>query len=241
MIRFVRAALIVVACFVASAAPAAPPAVDAQSRREALQHYFEGQQLLAGERYDQAADEFRKAVAVDPLLAGAHYGLGQANVGMRLYVSAIKAYGQCIEACRALHGLAQQTRFLRERQRDEYLRERRSQQGTAPFAQAEAWIERVERSRTPLTTPFRPPAEVLLALGSAYFRNGDRELAEFEWKVAIDIDPKLGAAYNNLAVLYLQDGRRRDALAAVKSAERGGYQVNPQVKDDIAVLADASR
>jgi Flp pilus assembly protein TadD len=80
---------------------------------------------------------------------------------------------------------------------------------------------------------FRPPAEALLSLGSAYFRNGDREQAEAEWKAATEVNPKFGQAWNNLAAFYLQEGRKADAQNAVKAAEKSGYRVNPQMKRDI--------
>jgi tetratricopeptide (TPR) repeat protein len=47
---------------------------------------------------------------------------------------------------------------------------------------------------------FRPPAEVLLALGSAHFRNGEPEAAEANWKAALEVNPKYGEAHNNIAV-----------------------------------------
>ena len=54
---------------------------------------------------------------------------------------------------------------------------------------------------------FRPPAFVMLAIGSAHFRNGDRESAGTAWVAAVQSDPKLGEAHNNLAVYYMLSGR----------------------------------
>jgi Flp pilus assembly protein TadD len=77
---------------------------------------------------------------------------------------------------------------------------------------------------------------VLLAIGSAHFRNGDREAAEAQWLAAVDANPKLGEAHNNLAVIYLQKGQKADAENAVKLAEKNGFKVNPQLKEDIRRL-----
>jgi len=74
---------------------------------------------------------------------------------------------------------------------------------------------------------------VLLSLGSAYFRSGDATAAETEWKAAIDVNPKLGEAHNNLAAIYVQTGRAREADAQIKSAEKAGFRVNPQLKEDV--------
>ena len=51
------------------------------------------------------------------------------------------------------------------------------------------------------------PAWVSLALGSAYFRSGQLEDAEREYKAAIAADPRAGEAHNNLAVVYFETNR----------------------------------
>jgi len=100
-------------------------------------------------------------------------------------------------------------------------------------ARAEQHLLDLEKQRTSLSGGFRPPAEALLSLGSAYFRNGDREAAETEWKAAIEVNPKLGEAHNNLAVVYMQTGRFDAAEAEIKAAEKSGFRVNPQLKQDL--------
>ena len=57
--------------------------------------------------------------------------------------------------------------------------------------------------------------------------------AEREYKAAIAADPKSGEAFNNLAVVYLQTQRYKEAEDAVKAAEKAGYKVHPQLKEDI--------
>ena len=67
---------------------------------------------------------------------------------------------------------------------------------------------------------------MLLALGSAHFRNGDRADAEQAWAEATRLNPGLGEAWNNLAVIYLQSDRKHEASNAVSRAERAGFRVN---------------
>ena len=50
---------------------------------------------------------------------------------------------------------------------------------------------------------------------------------------AIKADPKLGEAHNNLAVVYMLTQRYAEANAEVKAAEKSGFRVNPQLKDDL--------
>src|SRR5204863_2815730 len=91
----------------------------------------------------------------------------------------------------------------------------------------------LENQRHAMGATFRPPAEVLLALGSAYFRNGETEAAEANWKAAVDVNAKYGEAHNNLAVIYMQTGRLNDAEQELKLAEKNGFNVNPQFKSDL--------
>ena len=50
---------------------------------------------------------------------------------------------------------------------------------------------------------------------------------------AIEVNPKLGEAHNNLAVIYMQTGRLVEAEQSLKLAEKAGFRVNPQFKEDL--------
>jgi tetratricopeptide (TPR) repeat protein len=212
---------------------------DQQSRREALALYRTGQELMSAERFDRAADAFSGAVAKDSLLTVAYYGLGQAYMNLQRFPSAIKAYKDCIEAMRALHDLQQTNQFDVDKQRDDQIRELRGVLDRAKGARAptvmalEQQLRDLQNLRSSITGAFRAPAEVLLALGSAHFRNGDRDEAEVAWKAALDANPKLGEAHNNLAVIYMQTDRLDAADEALKLAEKNGFRVNPQFKEDL--------
>ena len=77
------------------------------------------------------------------------------------------------------------------------------------------------------------PAWISLALGSAYFRSDALPDAEREYRAAIEVDPKLGEAHNNLAVVYMLTQRYAEADAEIKAAEKSGFRVNPQLKEDL--------
>jgi tetratricopeptide (TPR) repeat protein len=212
---------------------------DQQSRREALALYRTGQEFMSSERFDRAAEAFSAAVAKDRLLTVAYYSLGQAYMSLQRFPSAIKAYQDCIEAMRALHDLQQTNQFDADKQRDDQIRELRDVLQAAKGARAptilalEQQLRDLQNLRTKITCPFNPPAEVLLALGSAHFRNGDRDEAEAAWKGAIEASPKLGEAHNNLAVIYMQTDRLDAADEELKQAEKAGFRVNPQFKADL--------
>jgi tetratricopeptide (TPR) repeat protein len=219
---------------------AAQRLADAQSRREALQFYRVGQEFFTSEKFDRAAEEFSKATAKDPLFTLAHYQAGQSYMNLKRYASAIQAFQHCIESTRALYGLAETNRFEVDKQRDDEVREMREsvkmlqQSGHQLLAmRAEQHLLDIDKQRSSLSSGYRPPAEVLLSLGSAYFRSGDPVAAETEWKAAVEVNPKLGEAHNNLAAVYVQTGRAREAEAEIKAAEKAGFRINPQLKEDV--------
>jgi tetratricopeptide (TPR) repeat protein len=242
--------LVLAAVFAFLASPArlaAQQLADAQSRREALAHFRAGQEFFTAEKFDRAAEEFMNAVKKDPLFTLAHYQAGQSYMNLKRYASAVQAFQRCIESTRELYALSQTNRFAVERRRDDEIREMREavlamramasrdpRGGYELRAEAaEQHLHDLESRRTSLDGAYRPPAEALLALGSAHFRSGDAEAAEAEWRAAIEVNPRLGEAHNNLAVIYLQTGRYAQADAEIKAAEKAGFRVNPQLKEDL--------
>jgi tetratricopeptide (TPR) repeat protein len=225
--------------------------VDDISRNNALTHYRLGEGLFRDEQFAKAADEFQIAIKFDPLLTIAHYELGQSYMALRRYQEAIRAYVGCRTAFQSMAALATHDEFVTDQRRDDEIRElkdsiRQVQSGQiriatgrdAMTARLEHRISDLERTKQRGQTSFETPAEVSLALGSAYFRSGDLPSAEREWKAAVAVNARLGEAHNNLAALYAMTGRKQQAQESVKQAERSGYQVNPRLKSDIQALAE---
>src|SRR5947208_353495 len=116
----VRVALVVLS---ASTSIFAQHLADDQSRRQALDFYRTGQEHMAAERFDLAAQAFTSAIDKDELLSVAHYQLGQAYMNLKRYGSAIQAYKGCIDALEGLHSLEESSKFQVDKQRDEEIRE----------------------------------------------------------------------------------------------------------------------
>ncbi len=160
-------------------------------------------------------------------------------MNLRRYASAIKAYSDCIDALRRLHELRQAGNVEADKRRDDEIRELREivnhpgRLDRMKVLQVEQRLRDLEDQRHKPFDTFRPPAETLLALGSAQFRNGDRDGAEANWKAAVEVNPKYGEAHNNLAVIYMQAGRLSEAEQELKLAEKNGFNVNPQFKSDL--------
>ncbi|MGE0041706.1 MAG: tetratricopeptide repeat protein [Vicinamibacterales bacterium] len=233
------AALLAAALAAPLAAPAAAQSLaSAYDRREALAAYREGVEWLTSERWEQAAEAFQRAIKLEPLLTDAHYGLGQAYMGQERYVSAARAYEGCLEAARLLHGLRESERVGNDREIDDTIREiqdtvRRLGGGSLKARWLQQYIYDLQWRKSSLTARFVAPPGVMLALGSAHFRNGDAQRAEYYWTEAVKTEPRLGEAWNNLAVIYLQTGRKAEAVDAVQKAEAAGFRVNPRLKEDI--------
>jgi len=230
-------------------APGTPTVVPEDQRRQAIAHYRTGQQLLLQEQFEQAIQEFTRAVQIDPLLTLAHYGLGKAHMSLKNYPAAIRAFIGCRDAYQSVYQLSGSVSLTREKLLDQELEELRDsirtiqvsnlQVNSITIQKIEERIREVEheRRRGIMGNTFEIPAEVSLALGSAYFRNGNLDDAEREYKTAIDVNAKLGEAHNNLAVVYLLTNRAPLAVDEIKLAEKAGFRVNPGLKQQVKEAA----
>ena len=228
-------------------------AVDDISHTNALVHYRLGEDLMHSEQFEKASAEFQTAIKLDPLLTIAHYELGQSYMALRRYVEAIRAYLGCRTAFETMAAMVARNDFTADQRRDDEIRELRDTIGAVQsgrlkivtgrevmIARLEHRMQDLERMKQRGSGTLEMPAELSLALGSAYFRSGDLPSAEREWKAAIAVNSRLGEAHNNLAALYAMTGRKQQAEESVKQAEKSGYQVNPRLKSDIRAMPKTS-
>lgn len=241
------AALIVsLALLWGSPAPASDPA--AQRRQEALEHYRAGQHAFLGEDWTEAEREFREAIRLDPLLAAAHYGLGQVYMATKRYPDAVRAYASCRDAFHAQDSdrlmnekTAEQRIEAQVRALRDYLRMLQSGRYRSPGLTVAA-IQRTETQIRDLErrkyrgehNALETPPGVSLALGSAYFRSNHLADAEREYLAALEVDPSIGEAHNNLAVVYLLMGRPDEAERRVALAEKADFRVSGAFKKELA-------
>lgn len=240
-----------VALTLTAASGARAQAVDAISHNNALVHYRLGEELMHDEQFEKAAEEFQAAIRFDPLLTIAHYELGQSYMALRRYVEAVRAYVGCRNAYDTLASLVARNDFTADQRRDDEIRELRDAIGAVQsgrlkvasgreviIARLEHRMQDLERMKQRGNGTFETPAELSLALGSAYFRSGNLPYAEREWKAAVAVNARLGEAHNNLAALYAMTGRKNEAQEAVKQAARSGFAVNPRLKADIQAMKE---
>jgi tetratricopeptide (TPR) repeat protein len=230
----------------------AQTSLDAQKRREAEIAYRRGEERMRAESYEEAATHFRTAIKLDPLMSMAHYSLGQTQMALKSYPEAVEAYLGCRESFERIAALSTQDRNAIEKAREDEIRELkdsllRVQQGKIKGNTMALEVGIQERLRVLEGSRMKGheerlgvPAEVMLALGSAYFRNGQLVEAEPAYKEAVQTDPKLGPAHNNLAVIYMLSQRYPEAKDALQRAEKSGFPVNPALKSDLESRARAA-
>jgi tetratricopeptide (TPR) repeat protein len=220
----------------------------------ARQHYKDGVGLMSSEKWDEAVEQFNKALAIDPRMALAHYNIGQCRMAQKQFAEAASAYRGSRDAFEQLGTLNQRERDERERLRRDEMNELRNdiqrlsqtQGGRATSQMVINGME--ERLRLLESTQYRErenetrvPAEVYLALGSAYFRQQKFEDAEREYRLAVNAKPKLGEAHNNLAVVLFLTKRLDEAKTEVGLAKKAGFRVNPQFEEDLKNAIEANK
>lgn len=239
-------ALSAVFVLMTAAGPAAPLTGE-QHRRQALEHYEKGRDLMSSERFEQAVAEFKAAIELDPLFTLAYYRKGQAHMALKEYAQAEQAFVGCRQAHESLAGMQLSNREEFERRREDEIQELENEQrlmetgqlsgsrsASKRNTQMAARVRALQHNRRKIGSEAPAiPAELSVSLGSAYFRQGKLDLAEKEWKTAAAANPKLGEAHNNLAALYLMTDKLDDAERELTLAEKAGYQVHPRLKDDI--------
>jgi tetratricopeptide (TPR) repeat protein len=220
-------------------------------RERAKPHVARAWTFMREESWADAAKAFQQAIEIDREHEGAYYGLGLSSIRLKKYSDAIAAYLKCRDLYSAQAGKqfsnrqdAQRYRQDRLTEIDEVIRQYQSGPQTAgsqdrlrQLQQQRRDIQEYINRGSNMTVENSVPAFVSLALGSAYFRTEQWAEAEREYKAAIASDPKSGEAFNNLAVVYLQTGRIKEAEESVKAAERAGYKVHPQLKQEIKTKA----
>lgn len=202
---------------------------------------------MKSEAWEKAARSFQNAIDIDPTFEIPHYGLGRANMAMKNFTAAIAAYERCrglyqAQAGRIFTNQQEAQRYRRDRliEIDEQLRQAQSMRPTTAQADLVRQLqnqrrdvqESLQRGNDMLLVSAVPPW-VSLALGSAYFRAGRLRDAEREYKATIAADDRSGEAYSNLAVVYLESSRFPEAAAALQSAIKTGFKVNPELAQAI--------
>ncbi len=225
--------------------------------RLATGHYDAGTRAMSRQRYEEAAAEFERAVELDPRLVLPYYGLGQARMALKGYTAAVRAYLGCRQAFHDEVARLIDLQNRREQSRNQDVRAIEDQMAVAssgaPGSKGSSssfdrsnprnMQERLDMLRTHRdrvsAADQRTPPWISVALAGAYFRSGALDDAEREYKAALEVDPSVGEAHNNLAVVYLLRNRVEEAEREIVLAEKAGITVPQGLKRDIAKARSA--
>ena len=225
----------------------------AKNRRAALEQYRAGEAFLQSEQFEEAAEEFRRAIALDPFLVVARYNLGYTSMLLKRYPDAVRAYEGCIEAIDLMNQAGAEEQEALEKARLDELNELKDSltavrtgkiknMAVGPTVlRYEERIRVLEQLRYGRDKQNPVPPEVYLGLGSAYFRQNLLPEAEQAYAKAVAANDRLGAAHNNLAVIYMLTGRYPQAHASIRSAEKAGFAVDKRLKVDLQAREDGAR
>lgn len=216
-------------------------------RQRAMAPYRVGFENMRAEAWDQAAKSFQAAIDMDATFEMAHYMLGRVRMAQKLFAEAVPSFGKArdlyvVAAGRQFSNAQDAQRIRRDEilEIDEAIRSLQAGPQTnqvldqlRQFNERKRSLQdRIQRGNNfAINTTI--PAFVSLSLGSAYFRSGNLPEAEKAYKEAIAADTKSGEAHNNLAVVYMETGRLSEAESEIAAAEKVGFRVQQQLKDEI--------
>lgn len=249
----------IAALLTATALEGCAPAPSGAAAAEASDAFVAGVEWIAAERWAEAEAAFRGAIAADPGMPLAHYGLGQARLELKRYAEAAAAFEASREAWTCAAAASEDERRASRRRLDAQIDSLRRTQhgldadrlerqlilheeangGQKPRPGQDARIrDAIDRQIAQLEKlrgrhASSPPAEISLALGTARFHAGDLAGAEREFRTATATDSTAADAHNNLAVVLMLMGRLDEAERSVKAAEQRGVAVNPQLKAEL--------
>lgn len=237
--------VIVAAVALALVAASAGAQQPTRERLEAMRHMRLGQENMHAEQWDKAEAEFQAALKFEPSLKMAHYGLGQVYMATKRFPAAVAAYLACRDAFIANTARRATNDLDAQRAIDDQIRSLEDEKTLLVAGRVTAMMSggpidldrriqdlKARRFHDAKAMPVTP-AWISLALGSAHFRGGSIADAERDYLETLKADAGLGEAHNNLAVVYLQTGRYRQAETEVKAAEKAGFRVNPHLKEDV--------
>ena len=228
----------------------------ADRSREALarQQYEKGLGLERMHAFAAAIICYRRAVALDPTLAGPNYHMGmlfqsvaQVEEAVKAFAAEVKRHPDDVQAARELGlGLAQLNEHARAIAQLEPLTRRIPDDGANWRALGYAYMQagRPRDAETALRRAIALPPEDALEhrdLGYVLAATGRESEARAEYRRAIALDPKETGAWVNLANLDRSKGDLEQALADFREAEGRDSALALAVKGQAQLLGELKR
>lgn len=207
-------AAIALGCAHRDTARAAPPANDFEKMKDPpinAPTYFAAGQLAESQGHlAQAAEDYRKALALEPKYLDAMYRLGVVCAQTKDYRGAIETWEHYVAATNGSAAAYSNLGFCQELAGDPVAAESAYKKGIARDASSEpcrvnyglmlARQGRADEALRQLQAAV-PPAKAHYNLASVYELQGRKQDARREYQKAVDLDPRLEDAKSRLAAL----------------------------------------
>jgi tetratricopeptide (TPR) repeat protein len=216
--------------------------------------YLDGANQFAKGALDKAEKKLLAALAIMPEHADAYYVLAQIHLKRKELPQALDSITVAEKNYAAnaqFHTFTYQQYLDRLRQQRQELEARRGQVQDAlsgiPVSRADPNFKRDSlageiqtlthsiqiidsRLNSPIPPTFEVPAEYFYIHGNVFYQMGRPLDAAAQYREAIRLDPRLGSAYNNLALVLFSQGNYQEALDCLSKAEGTGVKINPDFK-----------
>lgn len=223
-----------------------------EARGSAMSFFKAGEAAILTSKWPEAEAALLKAVAVDPLLAVAHYALGQSYLSQNRFKEAVQAFSTSRQAfgCASWSEADRKRRAEETRELRDFIRNadrRRLQElgvrgkevngDLRTSGDKMVAVQTAERRLAELEGSLKEanpgPLGVTLALGTALFQIGAIAEAEVEFRAVIARDPRSGDAHHNLALVCAITDRLDEADRELAQAARAGVPANPRLRQEI--------
>jgi len=243
--RWIAAVSVALVC----ALPVPAAETSSQDVKKAGRLYQKGARALQSGSVEQAEQLFRDALIVVPALPEAHIGLGHIYIQRSDFKNALQEYSLARDGYAEIGSALldiQSRRYNDTRSQISDLQDSITQLTSAQNTQASLQVSRLQNAIAQLEAvqpPDKdnvghPPAEVFFYIGNAQFRLGQLDEAVGSWEHCAELNPKYAMVFNNLALGYWQQGKLAEARSSLATAEKLGFPINPQFKQDLEQAGD---
>lgn len=226
-------------------------AIEKENRESALSRFKAGEKAIEGAKWAEAEAALVRAVAFDPTLAIAHYGLGQTYMALQRFPEAARSFTLARDAFRcfpmsAADRKSRTDEILELREVVRTLDQRRLKDIAVKWKEAngdvatpgskmrtirDAELRLAELERSLKDTDPSPPG-VTLALGAALFQTNAIAEAEAAFREVLSRDPGSGDAHHNLALVLTITDRLEEAEREITATEKAGVPVHPRLRQE---------
>lgn len=197
--------------------------------------FEKGESALCGGKYSEAEEHFGLVLSADPFNAKAHRGLSDAYWAQGKVEDALNSITRALElepgdkdivlACTRIFNAFGKDNFSKEVLQS-YLD--KNPQDAEVRSRMESLVGPAKQDQS------NDVAEVLLRLGESQFERGNIAHAVACFEMAIEQDPRMALAYNNMGVILLESGKTMEALENFKTA----LDLKPE---DCDILSNSAR